>query len=275
VTAHRNRPDLENVTRGGVVLSMFPGVGLLDRAFESCGFCVVRGPDQIWSGDVCGFNPPAGCFWGVAGGSPCQDFSAARRSAPTGNGRRMLGEFARVVRAAQPEWWILENVPAVPDVQIDGYTWQRMDVDQAWYSGTSRLRHFQFGSASGVAIEVPRGRKCKHAEPAALASDGRTFRELCRLQGLPIDFDLPGFTIEGKKRAVGNGVPLVMGQAIANAIRNAYGLGVENAPEFDPAACERRRCACGCGRTLRGRLRYDSAACRKRAQRRRDRERSS
>jgi hypothetical protein len=27
-----------------MVLSLFPGVGLLDRAFEDCGFCVVRGP---------------------------------------------------------------------------------------------------------------------------------------------------------------------------------------------------------------------------------------
>lgn len=28
-----------------LVLSLFPGIGLLDMAFEEEGFCVVRGPD--------------------------------------------------------------------------------------------------------------------------------------------------------------------------------------------------------------------------------------
>jgi len=28
-----------------LVLSLFPGIGLLDMAFEQEGFCVVRGPD--------------------------------------------------------------------------------------------------------------------------------------------------------------------------------------------------------------------------------------
>lgn len=30
-----------------LVLSLFPGIGLLDRGFEDLGFCVVRGPDLI------------------------------------------------------------------------------------------------------------------------------------------------------------------------------------------------------------------------------------
>lgn len=34
----------------GLVLSLFPGVGLLDRAFEECGLCIVRGPDKLWGG---------------------------------------------------------------------------------------------------------------------------------------------------------------------------------------------------------------------------------
>jgi site-specific DNA-cytosine methylase len=29
-----------------LVLSLFPGIGLLDMAFEAHGFCVVRGPDS-------------------------------------------------------------------------------------------------------------------------------------------------------------------------------------------------------------------------------------
>lgn len=254
----------------GALLSLFPGVGLLDRSFESTGFCVVRGPDQIWCGDIRKFTPPAGAFWGVFGGSPCQDFSAARRSPPTGNGKAMLAEFVRVVKSAEPEWWLLENVPAVPTVKIDGYSHQRIDVNQGWYCGVSRLRHWQFGSKSGTMIDIPRGEMIPGAESPAMACDGRSFRELCRLQGLPEDFDLPGFTVEGAKRAVGNGVPLIMGQVMANAIREAHGLDVAPQPEFDASACERRRCRCGCGRVVYGRAKYDSPACRKRAQRKRN-----
>src|SRR6476659_2456796 len=55
-----------------LVLSLFPGIGLLDMAFESEGFCVVRGPDLLWGGDVRSFHVPYGRFDGVIGGPPCQ-----------------------------------------------------------------------------------------------------------------------------------------------------------------------------------------------------------
>ena len=51
-----------------VVLSLFPGIGLLDQAFEEEGFCVVRGPDLLWGGDIRRFHPPAGVFDGIIGG---------------------------------------------------------------------------------------------------------------------------------------------------------------------------------------------------------------
>ena len=38
------------------------------------------------------------------------------------------------------------------------------------------------------------------------------------LQGLPDDFELSTFTVEGATKVVGNGVPLPMGRAIAKAI---------------------------------------------------------
>ena len=80
-------------------------------------------------------------------------------------------------------------------------------------------------------------------EPACLASEGksgrisktkkngaqqshyhsrREFGRFCELQGLPADFlsDAP-FTISGKYLAVGNGVPLPMGRAVAKAVKTA------------------------------------------------------
>ena len=61
--------------RMSLVLSVFPGIGLLDMAFEQEGFTVVRGPDVLWGGDIKRFSPPAGVFDGVIGGPPCQAFS--------------------------------------------------------------------------------------------------------------------------------------------------------------------------------------------------------
>ncbi|MCX6902818.1 MAG: DNA cytosine methyltransferase, partial [Verrucomicrobia bacterium] len=103
------------------MLSLFPGIDLLGRGFELEGFCIVRGPDLLWGGDIRAFHPPAGRFEGVIGGSPCQDFSRARRNEPSGQGLAMLAEFVRVVETARPEWFLLENVPTVPSVAAAGY----------------------------------------------------------------------------------------------------------------------------------------------------------
>ena len=261
-----------------LILSLFPGIGLLDRAFEELGYCVVRGPDLLWGGDIRNFFPPEGHFWGVIGGPPCQDFSRMRRAEPTGYGLQMLGEFSRVVAAASPEWWLLENVDRVPDVEIPGYTWQRLDVDNAWFPSAQsrRLRHIQFGSKSGRLLNVTAPGSVPNLPNAALASDERSFAELCKLQGLPEGFDLPGFLAVEKKRAVGNGVPLPMGRTLAAAVRDAYEGSVTTQLDLfgQPQAVE--RCACGCGRRVTPGSKFASSntgssdACRKRYQRRRD-----
>ena len=253
-----------------MLLSLFPGIDLFGQAFELEGFSVVRGPDPLWGGDIRRFHPDPGWAWGVFGGSPCQDFSRLRRGPATGYGLEMLGEFRRVVLEALPEWFCFENVPCCPDVKVDGYGWQRVDVNQGWYSGVNRLRHFQFGSRSGVHIEIEKGRTMVGLQPAALAHDERGFRTVCELQGLSPSFALPPFKIGEAVKAVGNGVPLVLGRTVARAIRRAYGLAVDGSTAtFDRAAVVVRRCACGCGRRVDGKASYDGPACRKRAERRR------
>lgn len=48
------------------------------------------------------------------------------------------------------------------------------------------------------------------------------FRDALRLQGLPEDFLAAApFTVAGKIKAVGNGVPLAMGRAVARAVKRA------------------------------------------------------
>lgn len=101
-----------------LVLSLFPGIGMLDRAFEEEGFCVVRGPDLLWGGDIRRFHPPAGHFDGVIGGPPCQAFSPLAylqkhlgREPRYGN---LIPEFERCVLEAAPAWAVMENVPGAP-----------------------------------------------------------------------------------------------------------------------------------------------------------------
>jgi DNA (cytosine-5)-methyltransferase 1 len=217
------------MSQSPLVLSLFPGIGLLDTAFELEGFCVVRGPDVLWGGDIRRFHPPAGKFDGVIGGPPCQSFSPlANLNRHLGNKVRfgnLIPEFERVVHAARPQWFLMENVPAAPEPQVDGYKF----VFGAHYRVAERFN----AHAECVALEA-----FEHARTVTSNNGGMSrgrldgtesrlpiclpMKDVARLQGLPEDFlaDAP-FTKEGKRRAIANGVPLPMGRAIARAVKQA------------------------------------------------------
>jgi DNA (cytosine-5)-methyltransferase 1 len=250
-----------------LILSLFPGIDLLGLGFEGEGYCVVRGPDLIWGWDIRTFHPPDDKFDGVIGGSPCQDFSKIRRSPPTGYGVEMLREFIRVIDEAKPKWFLLENVPSVPDILVDGYIIQRLDLNaRECGSLQNRPRHFQFGSIQGIVIVPVRVKNPPVFLPAVLATEGnsikrRSWSEFCELQGLSKDYDLPGFSRSAKYKAVGNGVNLLVAKTLARAIREAY-------KRHDPI----KVCGCNCGRIITGKQEYATAACRKRMERRRKRD---
>jgi DNA (cytosine-5)-methyltransferase 1 len=248
----------------GLVLSIFPGADLLGRGFEDMGFCIVRGPELILGGDIRNFFPPAGAFDGVIGGSPCQDFSRARRTPATGYGLEMLKEFQRVVTEAAPQWCLLENVPGVPDLCLVGYKVQRFNINAKEVGcPQNRLRCFQFGFRTGQPLVIDRGTPMPGASHAALASEGRrgksrrAFDDFCVLQGLPSDFDLPGLSRRAKYAAVGNGVPIKLARVLAVAIRRR------------PVTLQ-RVCICNCGRKVRAGQTLATAGCRKRMQKKRD-----
>jgi DNA (cytosine-5)-methyltransferase 1 len=247
------------------LLSLFPGIDLLGKAFERRGHIVVRAPDLITGGDIREFTAPEGKFDGVIGGAPCQDFSAARRSPPTGYGILMLAEFKRIVEEAKPEWFLLENVNRVPDMQINGYSHLRIDLNaRDCGSKQNRPRIFQFGATDGRLPNVTRRQVTTPSEsqPCAMASEGNkknrcNWLDFCRLQGLQNGIELPGWTKEAKYRAVGNGVPLEMGDTIAKAIEDSRQQGAVTL------------CKCGCGRDVTPQATQATPACRKREQRRR------
>ena len=236
-----------------LVLSLFPGIGLLDMAFEEAGFCVVRGPDLLWGGDIKRFHPPAGKFDGVTGGPPCQAWSRLSflsRSNGYAIKPDLIPEFSRCVSECRPTWFLMENVEDAPlPVTASDYYVTKSLLRDVWVGGcTNRLRQFVFGRINGssLAMRLPLDVVALHRqpEPSAVASNGGKYADgriagperkrlglktmriplstQLRKQGLPDDFlaDAP-FTAEGKHRIIGNGVPLPMGRAVARAVKRA------------------------------------------------------
>jgi DNA (cytosine-5)-methyltransferase 1 len=245
----------------GLVLSTFHGADLLGRGFEAAGFHVVRGPEKLLGLPVEDYTPPHGVFEGVIGGPPCQDFSALRRTPPTGDGVRLIREFLRVVHQSGALWFLMENVPRVPGVCLEGYTIQRFNLT-AQDCGLPQLRNrkFQFGTRDGTKLVVHRELTPPGAsQPACIASEARrpgarTFAQFCATQGLPESFDLPGLPTGLKYQLVGNGVPVPVAKAVAMAIRHRTAAPI-------------RLCACDCGRVVTGRAFTATAACRQRQHR--------
>ena len=232
----------------GLVLSLFPGIGLLDMAFEEEGFCVVRGPDLLWGGDIHRFHPPAGRFDGVIGGPPCQAFSRlvhmiraqGYRVAPN-----FIPEFERVVQEANPSWWIMENVPDAPTpTGAIGWATTR-DADCGGL--TSRTRRFWW--AGLPPLDLPVATKCPptypsvvcdaREQPIAIGGSGKVKKrpnqtggtaphegrrlsvgDMLERQGFPRDLlETSALTVTAKRQMIGNGVPLSMGRAVAKEVR--------------------------------------------------------
>lgn len=146
---------------GPLILSIFPGIDLLGRAFEEVWpeACVVRGPDLLWGGDIRTFHPPTGRFDGVIGGPPCQAFSRLRHLVEH-NGHavapNLIPEFERVVMEADPSWFLMENVPGAPEPAPGGYVVRTRYVTDAHVGGeTRRCRRFSFGWSDEAGERVP------------------------------------------------------------------------------------------------------------------------
>ena len=252
----------------GLVLSLFPGIGLLDMAFEETGFCVVRGPDLLWGGDVHGFYPPAGRFDGVIGGPPCKRWSPLANIVRAVHGEDsvapdLIPEFERIVAAADPTWFLMENVGRAPEPAVPGFAVRSEILNNRWCGGEqNRVRRFSFGSRDGRPLRIATealnpfgfkpavttnsgGRRKVIAFDAngrvrgkqGLADDTRLqWRKLSEMaadQGVPEAFvalleEHGAFTSRALRTGIGNGVPLAMGRAVATAVKSAV-------PSLSPA----------------------------------------
>ena len=231
-----------------LVLSLFPGGGLLDHAFEREGFCVVRGPDPIWGGDIRTFHPPAGRFDGIIGGPPCPSHSRLRHTIEVNAYRPaddLIAEFARVVTATECGWFLCENAPASPVPDVPGFHVTTQLVSNRLLGEVqNRIRRISFGNrARPVELQIPQdGPEPEHFEhvvtsdarpvPVAIGGSGkrkpgadlpkRSLGDSLQLQGFPEDWLAhQPWTMQAKRKIVGNGVALPMGRALARAIREA------------------------------------------------------
>lgn len=241
----------------GLVLSCFPGIGLLDRGFEDEGFTVVRGPDLLWGGDVHRFRAPRDVFDGVIGGPPCQRFSPLANINRARYGEdslapNLIPEFERIVGEAQPRWFLMENVPTAPAPVVEPYFVRNYTLNNRWLGAVqNRERRFSFGTPEGTRLYIresvfepvdfePAVTSTSGGRRARLVVDkngrargnqgladharlrGRSVARMAELQGLPADFlsEAP-FTEDGKRLVIGNGVPYPMARAVAAAVKRA------------------------------------------------------
>lgn len=249
-----------------VVLSLFPGLGLLDHAFADCGFCVVRGPDPLWGGDIHDFHPPAGAFDGIVGGPPCQSFSDLKRLFTAAGfqtrGVDLVPEFVRCVEESQPRWFVMENVTRATEPSPSGYSVSKKIIHD-WKAGgrTRRKRAFWFGHRGPALIwpvdqkHWPAGkiertitrnarvpdeshhRRAAERGGGVLPGDGRymPIQDVLKLQGLPEDWTEPmPFRLDALRIMLGNGVPQAMGRAVAQAVKDTiYGKETNRTSQDD------------------------------------------
>lgn len=248
-----------------IILSLFQGIGMLDKGFVKKGYCVVSGPERILNGCVSEFEGIENVFDGVIGGSPCQSFSGLNRN-PNNYSLEMKQHFERIVEQCQPNWFLLENVLRVPDVDIKGYYVQRFNLSPRELGfEQSRPRCFQFGSKKGLILDLPKPVQNNLPFVGCLtASDfkkkeRRNFEDFCKLQGFEQPPELENFTQTAKYRAIGNGVHLGVSALVADLIAKA------TQSQNPKTLFNTKICLCGCGRIPDRNKKYFSGACRNRA----------
>lgn len=226
-----------------LVLSLFPGFGLLDYAFELEGFTVVRGPDVLWGGDVRRFHVPPGVFNGVIGGPPCQPHSKATNILDTSTAVDLVPEFIRIAGAAlvddgtnRDRFVVMENVEGLARHRLPA-GWNACRL-RDWDCGglTNRKRYF-WTWPTFIMDPVPRAGEPEYSVMASTGKRGGSNYVTDKgflpgnlpieyyegLQGVPEGYTRELIRAGGSRQlaihALGNGVPVAMGRYIARAIR--------------------------------------------------------
>lgn len=224
-----------------LVLSIFPGLGIWERAFVELGWCVVRGPEKLLGGDIKDFTAMAGKFDGVIGGIPCQAFSKARNVGDPSKMTERFGdltpEFDRIIQEAAPAWWLSENVPEAP---VPANAVFAEVLNSADFGATqSRRRRFcsnlllmpkpieryrdLWPTVTATEHKIAKTKSTGSVRARAGRKVGRrmTLPEINESFGMPPDWQTPCLTTAYQYHMRGNAVPLPMARALAIAIQEA------------------------------------------------------
>ncbi len=288
----------------GGVLSLYTGLGLLDRAFEERGFTVDSAGDLQFGKPIQSYRGRLHSHEGIIAGPPCQTWSSADplrtpksqvdfSATSTHEGVVTLRELLRVIDEVQPLWFLVECVPGVPDLVAGGYHVQRFNLTDVECGGTQRrLRSIQFGSrefssateggrvtrdvaaaCDAAAIHTPRDSTATIIRPARLTgcvpTEPAVLASRCRA-------DEAAF--ERRCRTMGlEQIPDLSAFTKATRFRLVgNGVPLTMGRVLARAVCERgpvtdSDCVCGCGQIRQPGSQYSAASnagCRKRVNRR-------
>jgi DNA (cytosine-5)-methyltransferase 1 len=152
----------------------------------------------------------------------------------------LIPEFERCIVEAEPDWFVMEEVPDAPVPAVKGYGVHSFLLNNRQLGEKqNRVRRWSFGLRGRRRILEVETQVFEHPEFEYAACGGgncwpdgkggmpwnhkgqKGFDMVRRAQGLPDNFDLPPFTVAAKCQAIGNGVPMAMGRAIAKAVKRA------------------------------------------------------
>lgn len=133
--------------RKRVILDLCAGTGAWSEPYREAGYQVVR--ITLPKHDVRTFKVPSG-VWGVLAAPPCEEFSIAKNGHPTltrdvTSALEIVGACLRIVVAAKPQWWALEN----PVGLLAGFlgkasdTWEPCDFGDPWTKRTGVWGRFE------------------------------------------------------------------------------------------------------------------------------------
>lgn len=198
---------------------------------------MVSAGDVCWGAlhDIRRFHPPPGVFDGVCFGDPCQSFSGyanlLRSKGMTTRFGDLSKEALRVVREAQPRWFLRENIVKARPLKLEGYAISDFTLDNADLGAEQeRLRRFWFGvrgrdprrsflpGGQKIVDQLRRG-EIQQARRDASVRTRVSMAQMLRAQGLPTDFFRHSpFTAQGQHRLLGNAVALPVAVALARAV---------------------------------------------------------
>lgn len=211
------------------VIDLCCGAGLFSAGFQRAGFKIALGidndsvaissfqhnfPDALaWETDLLEISNLPNCDV-IIGGPECQEFSLANRKRNPDKGLDLVNKVIDLALKSEVKYWIMEEVPEVAHYLPDGIP--RIEVIECSKLGSKNLRPRLFSGNYPDPIQLYK--PVRNPSKTVMASDTSIDISLMKdLQGIPSWMEFKG-TDAQKRRQIGNGVPIQVGESLASGI---------------------------------------------------------